>query len=143
MVKVRHLLDVNVLLALLEKDHVHHALVMRWFNTMSLDWGVCPFTEAGFLRISSNSTVGMLTVPQATVLLNAMALHPGYRFWCMNEGWSKLAAPFMQRVAGSQQITDAYLLGLAVREDGVLVTLDKGILHLAGAKFRRHVLVLE
>jgi predicted nucleic acid-binding protein len=40
-------------------------------------------------------------------------------------------------------VTDAYLLGLAIREDGVLVTFDRGLRYMAGAEFSRNLLVLE
>ena len=61
----------------------------------------------------------------------------------MKEGWVSLAKPFQERLFGHQQITDAYLLGLAVRESGVLVTLDKAIRYMAGPKYAKHLLVLE
>jgi len=59
------------------------------------------------------------------------------------KGWTALAAPFQQRVFGCQQITDACLLGLVVKENGVLVTLDKAIKFLAGPQHSKYVLVLE
>jgi hypothetical protein len=76
-------------------------------------------------------------------ILTTLSAYPGYRFWPLESGWTTLFAPFLDRVVGHQQITDAYLLGLAVRENGILVTLDKAILHLAGAQYSRHVLLLE
>ena len=47
------------------------------------------------------------------------------------------------KLFGPNQLTDAYLLGLAIRLDGILVTLDGGIPQLAGVKFARHVLLLD
>ena len=76
-------------------------------------------------------------------VLEGLSRHAGSRFWPISEGWSSLAAPFIERVFGHQQITDAYLLGLAVKEDGVLVTMDKGVQYMAGPKYSRHVLILE
>jgi hypothetical protein len=76
-------------------------------------------------------------------VLAALASHPGYRFWPIAAGWATLAVPFRERVFGHQQITDAYLLGLAVKENGVLVTLDKAIKYMAGAKYSKNVLVLQ
>ncbi len=143
MSKPRYLLDVNVLVALAEPTHMHHRGVMRWFNTPGLDWGLCAFTEAGFLRVSTNPKSGAHTVEESAVVLASLATHPGYRFWPISTGWSALAAPFQERVFGHQQIPDAYLLGLAVRENGVLVTLDKAIKYLAGAPYSKNVLVLE
>jgi toxin-antitoxin system PIN domain toxin len=140
--KPKYLLDVNVLIALTEEDHAHHKSVTKWFNTPGLDWGLCPFSEAGFLRISANPNVGKLSVEEAYEVLATLASHPGYRFWPISAGWATLAAPFLDRVFGHRQITYAYLLGLAVREDGVLVTLDKAIQYLAGSQYANHLLVL-
>lgn len=143
MSKQKYLLDVNVLIALAEPKHVHHQAVMRWFNTPGLDWGLCAFTEAGFLRVATHPIAGSYTLAESTAVLASLTNHPGYRFWPISTGWATLAAPFQERVFGHQQITDAYLLGLAVKENGVLVTLDKAIKFLAGAAYSKNVLVLE
>jgi len=140
---VKHLLDVNVLLALTQPSHLHHKLVMKWFGTPGLDWGLCAFSEAGFLRGSVNPKVGNLTIEDATDILEVLLQRPGFRFWPITSGWSSIVAPFIENVFGHQQITDAYLLGIAIQEDGVLVTLDKAIRSLAGPRYVRHVLVLE
>jgi toxin-antitoxin system PIN domain toxin len=140
--KLKFLLDVNVLFALAEPTHVHHRTVMRWFNTPSLDWGLCAFSEAGFLRVATNPKSGSYTVKDAAEVLKGLAAHPGYRYWPVTAGWLTLAAPFRERVFGHQQITDAFLLGLAVKEHGVLVTLDKAFKFLAGERYSKHLLVL-
>ena len=139
----RYLLDVNVLIALVEPTHIHHRVVMKWFNTPGLDWGLCAFSEAGFLRVVTNPKAGSYTVEEATVLLAGLANHPGYWFWSVSAGWSIISEPFRDRVFGHQQITDAYLLGLAIQEHGVLVTLDKAIRFIAGERYSKNVLVLE
>ena len=139
----KYLLDVNVVIALTDEDHTHRALVMDWFRIPELDWGLCAFSEAGFLRISANPRVGGLTLEEASRILSSLTKLSGYRFWPVASGWSSLAAPFAERVFGHQQVTDAYLLGLAISENGVLVTLDKTITYMAGLKYGTHVLVLE
>lgn len=141
--KPKYLLDVNVLVALTEEGHRHHRTVTKWFNTPGLDWGLCAFSESGLLRISSNPKVGKLTVEEATTLLATLTRIPGYRFWPIATGWADFVAPFRERVFGHQQITDAYLLGLAVKENGVLVTMDRAILYIAGPQYSNHLLVLE
>lgn len=141
--KLKYLLDVNVLIALAEPEHAHHQTVMKWFNTPGLDWGLCAFTEAGFLRVTTNPKAGGHSVQESTEVLAEFAEHPGYRFWPISHDWIVLVAPFHRRVFGHQQITDAYLLGLAVKENGVLVTMDKAVQYLAGAEYSHHVLVLE
>jgi len=76
-------------------------------------------------------------------ILQALKGYPGYRYWEINESWVTLTAPFAARIFGHQQVTDAYLLGLAIKEKGVLVTFDKGIRRMAGAEFSQNVLLLE
>jgi uncharacterized protein len=142
LVKRKYLLDVNVLIALTEEDHVHYHAALKWFRTPGLDWGLCPFSEAGFLRISANSKLAKLTVAEATQLLKSLTSKPGYRFWPMQTGWTALEQPLHKRIFGHQQITDAFMLGLAIQENGVLVTLDKGIKFLAGPEYSKHVIVL-
>jgi toxin-antitoxin system PIN domain toxin len=142
--KIKYLADINVLIALTNKNHTHHMIATKWFDASgNHDWGVCAFTEAGFLRVMTNPKVGARSVQDATEILAALSRHAGYRFWPLTDGWASLAAPFCERVFGHQQITDAYLLGLAVKENGVLVTMDKAIQYLAGAEYGKHVLVLE
>ena len=141
--KPKYLLDVNVLVALTEEGHEHHRTAMRWFNTPRLDWGLCAFSESGLLRISANPKVGKLTVEEATTMLATLTGIPGYRFWPILTSWADLTAPFRERIFGHNQITDAYLLGLAIHENGILVTLDDAIPYLAGPKLSQHVLVLN
>jgi predicted nucleic acid-binding protein len=43
-------------------------------------------------------------------------------------------APVAGRLVGHRQVSDAYLLGLAIRHGGVLATFDEGISALVDAK---------
>jgi toxin-antitoxin system PIN domain toxin len=141
--KTSYLLDVNVLVALLTENHADHQLVTAWFNTPLLQWAICPFTEAGFLRNATAPRPGQINMSEATALLARMAQHPGYRYLPITTAWHTLCNPFFARLYGTKQVTDAYLLGLAVQAGLVLVTRDKGILHLAGKEHGKHVLLLE
>lgn len=80
---------------------------------------------------------------QAMAILEMMKDYPGYSFWGIEESWMNLTAPLRARIFGHQQVTDAYLLGLAIKNDGVLVTFDEAIQRMAGSEFSRHVLVLN
>ena len=140
----RHLLDVNVFVALLAENHIHHQLVTEWFNASpSPQWAICPFTEAGFLRTATAPRPGQITISEATAVLARMAQHPGYHYLPISADWHTLCSPFFRRLYGTKQVTDAYLLGLAVREGLALVTLDKAVVHLAGDEHRKHVLLLQ
>lgn len=144
MINLKHLADVNVLLALTDEEHVHHAKATRWLNGVGHhDWGVCALTGAALMRLLTNPKIGAISVEQASDVLASLTDHPGYRFWPITDDWATLAAPFIERVFGHQQITDAYLLGLTVKEGGVLVTMDKAIRNLAGTRYSQNVLLLE
>ncbi len=140
---LRSLLDVNVLVALTTRSHVHHGLVKEWFyGSASLQWDLCAFTEAGFLRNATAVRSGQVSMSEAMAVLKQLAQHPGYRYLPITADWQTLCIPFFTRLYGTKQVTDAYLLGLAVRDDLVLVTMDKAILHLAGREHSKHVLLL-
>lgn len=140
----RYLLDVNVLVALTTRSHVHHGLVKEWFYASpNLPWNICAFTEAGFLRNITAPRPGQITMSEATAVLKQLAQHPGYHYVPITGDWQTLCSPFFPRLYGTKQVTDAYLLGLAVRDGLVLVTMDKAIVHLAGNEYGKHVLLLE
>ena len=143
MSRVKHLLDINVVVALMLPEHPCFQLATEWYDPSALDWGLCAFSQAGFLRLIASPRVGKLTVGEAHQMLATLLERPGYRYWPINDGWDELVAPFRERVWGHQQVADAWLLGLAIHEGGVLVTFDKGIKQMAGPKFGKHVLVLE
>jgi uncharacterized protein len=86
--------------------------------------------------------LGLVSISTIAVL-DHLTKKPGYCFWPITESWPTLTAPFADRIFGHQQVTDAYLLGLAIKADGVLVTFDRGLKYMAGAEFSRNLLVLE
>lgn len=122
-----YLLDVNVVLALLDQRHVHHRAAENWFGSLVSPWSLCAFTEAGVLRFFTRPKTGGLSVEQVTAMLERLKRRPGYSFQPITADWRTLTAPFSKRIHGHNQVTDAYLLGLAVREGLVLTTFDQGI----------------
>ena len=79
---------------------------------------------------------------EATAILARMAQEPGYDYLPIEADWQTLCSPFFKRLYGTKQVTDAYLLGLAVQSRLVLVTMDKAISHIAGTESSKYVLVL-
>lgn len=139
-----HLLDLNVLIALTDRSHMHHQAASAWFDTPGLQWALCPSTEAGFIRYMTRPKTGELSMPEATGLLEALKAEPGHHFSPVTESWITLTKPFRSRIHGPNQVTDAYLLGIAKQEGQILVTFDKGVLHLAGdSEYAKHLRVLE
>ena len=69
--------------------------------------------------------------------------HPRHVFWPDAPSYLDTAVSFSKRIQGHRQIADAYLLGLTIRNKGVLATIDAGIRHLAGAEFSAYVELIE
>lgn len=142
----KYLLDLNALISLADPDAIHYSAVHRWFDGGGgKDWGVCSLTEAGFIRVTTNPQYRgpQRTVAQAAAILAEFSRAAGYRYWPISGTWSDLTAPFANRILGHQQVTDAYLLGMAIRGHGILVTFDRAIAYMAGTEFRRNLLVLQ
>ena len=142
----KSLLDLNVLISLTDTEHRHHRKARNWFaSSGKQNWAICPLTEAGFLRVTTNPAFrpGPRTLEQAIAILQALKGYPGYCYCPVDESWVTLTARFASRIHGHQQVTDAYLLGLAIKESRVLVTFDKTLQYLAGAEFSQYVRLLE
>jgi uncharacterized protein len=142
----KSILDLNVLIALTEPGHDQFQSAQNWFGAASgAALGLCPLSEAGFIRITTSPSFRPLprSMDQAIGALNMLKANKSYWYCGIDQSWVDLTAPFADRISGHQQVTDAYLLGLAIKEDGVLVTFDRGIRYMAGATYARNVLLLE
>ena len=139
------LLDVNVLIALHTPSHANFPSIQRWFYGEAADsFATCSMTQAGFMRLSSRiSADPNIGMDEAKISLAKLCAFAGHEFWPMDTGYLKASAPFEHKIHGHQQITDAYLLAVAIQRNGKLATLDRGILHLAGAEFRDSVELLS
>lgn len=124
------LLDVNVLVALFDPDHVHHDLAHDWFaGNRAAGWATCPITENGFVRVLSNPAYGSrITRPDELVTrLKKFCASGHHRFWTDVVSLRDDHLFNVAFVAGHRQLTDIYLLGLAAKMHGRLVTFDAGI----------------
>jgi toxin-antitoxin system PIN domain toxin len=131
------LLDVNVLVALAWPGHEAHERVQAWFaRNAHLGWATCPFTQSAFVRIVSNPAFSSRAVSPQDALgaLNISIKHPTHRFWAADIALGDAVRRFQGRLVGHQQVTDAYLLGLALHKKGRLATLDRSIATLMDPK---------
>ena len=142
---MRSLLDVSILVALLDGGHLHHGLVTEWLRkSQSGGWASCPLTQNGCLRILSLPAYpNPHPVAQVAQRLAQAVAHPSHQFW--PDSLSLLDSGRLQwdRMLSSRQVTDTYLLALAVEHDARLVSLDPGISlqAVSGAK-PKHLLTL-
>jgi toxin-antitoxin system PIN domain toxin len=142
---VRALLDVNVLIALLDSDHASHDSAMSWFAKNAREgWASCPITQNGCIRIMSNPGYPNPVSVQAVMERLAAACREDiHQFWPDAVSLLDSDAVDSTRIHGPRQLTDIYLLALAVRHSGKLVTFDTGIpLAAVGKATTRHLLIL-
>lgn len=125
----RALLDVNVLLALLDSDHVDHTRATAWLDQeISAGWASCAITENGFVRVLSQPRYPSPVAPAAAVeLLERTRAHSDHAFWPCDVSLLDSHTVDRSRLHGSRQVTDAYLLALAVAHGGRLVTFDRSL----------------
>jgi toxin-antitoxin system PIN domain toxin len=121
------LLDVNVLIALVDPRHVHHELCHHWFADQNVrPWATCAITQNAVLRILGHprypNSPGSPAVVSA--VLRQLVAHPRHRFWEAAPSLLDHLQVDTGQLLDSGQITDAYLLALAVHHRGVLATLD-------------------
>ena len=129
------LLDVNILVALAWPPQQHHDVVRHWFTEHSPEgWATCAVTQNGFLRTILNPAPKTSLVATSVIaLLEASIAHASHRRWTDEFDTPAMFRPLAPHLRGHRQVTDAYLIGLAMRHDGILVTLDRGAAALASA----------
>jgi toxin-antitoxin system PIN domain toxin len=138
-VKATFLLDVNVLIAMTWPAHSAHKKVKEWLGqNVSEAWATCPFTQAAFVRTLSNPSFSpdALAPSHAVSLLQTYLEHPRHEFWADDLSLVQSLEPLTSPLRGHKQVTDAYLLGLAIHRKGKFATMDRGISDLLDDKRR-------
>jgi uncharacterized protein len=124
------LLDVNVLVALFNVDHTLHDIAHDWFaDNRESGWATCPLTENGMLRILGNPSnrSNFAPIPELADRLRTLCSGAGHHFWNDSLSLRDEKRFNLAHMRGCRQLTDVYLLGLAVARDGRLVTFDHRI----------------
>lgn len=124
------LLDVNVLVALFDSEHVHHEIAHDWFaDNEGAGWATCPITENGFVRVVSNPAYGSGVRGSALIdsLMKFRTASPHHVFWPASVSLTDRGLFSAAVSPGYRQLTDIYLVGLAHTMGGRLATFDKTI----------------
>jgi uncharacterized protein len=128
---MRALLDVNVAIALLDPTHALHNTAHQWWSTdQGSGWASCPLTENGTVRILSNPNYSKhkRSSPDEIIgLLKSFADQTNHEFWREDISLCDEKIFSREHILSSGRITDVYLLALAVRHGGKLVTFDQNI----------------
>jgi uncharacterized protein len=124
----RHLLDVNVVIALIDPQHLHHDRAHEWFAKRGAEtWHTSPTVQNGVVRVVSNPKYSN-TQPAPVVLasLASLTARDGHAF--LADSVSLLdSSVHTERLLASAQVTDTYLLHLAASNDAMLATFDTRI----------------
>jgi hypothetical protein len=126
---MRALLDINVLIALLDQDHSMHAQAGRWFAAKAArGWASCPITQNGCIRIMAHASYpNPLNVRAIVERLGEATATPQHEFWADDVSLLDSHIADRTRIHGPRQVTDLYLLALAVRHGGCFVSFDSTI----------------
>jgi toxin-antitoxin system PIN domain toxin len=121
------LLDVNALLALAWPNHQFHAVISaRLDRRPEPPWATCALTQLGFVRLSSNpKIVEVRMTPAEAVTLLAELTRDRQHVYLEKLPALPDAANVFRHLLGHQQVTDAYLLGVAEANDAKVLTLDR------------------
>lgn len=142
----RHLLDVNVLLALVWPQHECYEAAHAWFAKSGRHaWATNPLTQLGVLRLLTNSAVtqGAVSAGAAIEAVAELTRHEGHEFWPLDREITTCLKASAGKLRGHRQWTDAVLLWHATERGGVLVSFDSGVKALAGRDSGGRVLVLK
>jgi toxin-antitoxin system PIN domain toxin len=126
---VRALFDLCILVALLDDQHVDNARAHHWFAVNKAQgWASCPLTQNGFVRILSQPSYAFpIPIGEAISHLLEATESDDHVFWPGDISLLDEQLIDHSRVLGPKQLTDIYLLALAVKHGGRLVTFDRAI----------------
>jgi len=145
---VTFLLDVNVLIALIDPTHVSHDAAHLWFHREGRrSWATCPITENGVIRIVGSSKYPNTPGSPAVVaeIVRQLREAPGHVFWADSASLLDSKRVDISEVLTAKQVTDSYLLALAVEHGGGLATFDRRLSTKAvnGGKSALHLIVAD
>ena len=138
------LLDVNVLIALVDPGHKYHRTAKAWALAKdSSAWASCPLTQNGCIRIISQPSYPQpAPLNQAIQTLQTLCQSPHHQFWPDDLSLLDAAAFDHSKIHGHRQLTDLYLLALAVKHQGCFVSFDAAIPLSAVKGAKKHHLVV-
>jgi uncharacterized protein len=142
----RLLLDVNLWVALFDDAHTHSVEANALIERPRTKIASCPLVENGVVRVLNlpgYGNRGPLGLARVRDQLRNACTSMDHEFWPDDVSIADPALFNFDRIHGHNQITDAYLLALAVHHGGTLVTFDRAITldAVRGAK-AQHLLVL-
>jgi uncharacterized protein len=133
------LVDVNVWLPFLVKEHVHHARARAWFETLAPDEaGLCRVVQLSLLRLLGNRTImakGALTAADAWGRVSELLRDERVKFHREPPGVDSLLGELLSSPgARGNFVMDAYLAAFAMSSNLRLATFDRGFQQFRGLR---------
>jgi predicted nucleic acid-binding protein len=123
---MRYLLDVNALIAYGFRRHDFHGRVGAWMRSRKGDrFLTCSITELRFVRVLGNIRTYGMDVARAKALLADLKSRSAMPLAFLPDGNDISSLPAWVKTPA--QTTDGHLLHLALANNAVLATFDKGI----------------
>jgi uncharacterized protein len=126
---MRLLLDVNVWIALFDDAHLFSPAANALIDTPKLQIATCPMVENAVIRIlnlPSYARIGPVGFELVRAQLKQVCQSVDHQFWPDDLSLRDDVLEFA-RITGHNQITDAYLLALAVKRGGALASFDQAV----------------
>lgn len=143
---MRALLDVNVWIALFDDAHQFSDRANHFIAKKGVTIATCPLVENGVVRVMSSphySRRGAPAIQQVRERLREVCSDIDHHFWPDDVTLRDDELFNFARVQGHNQITDLYLLALAVRHGGCLASFDQSIaLSSVHGAAQKHLLLL-
>jgi hypothetical protein len=126
---MRSLLDVNVVVALLDRDHIHHRSARSWLEReIHHGWASCAITQNGVVRVMSQPRYpNSVTTAEAADLLTAATRSAHHAYWSCDVSLIDPVVVDRSFLHGPRQVTDVYLLALATSKSGRFVSFDGAV----------------
>lgn len=124
---MKHLLDINLLIALGHASHDHHSRAIDWFGSMqkaNATLCTCAITELGFVRVTVQAGL-QADVQSARKALAALKATSTIPFELIGDSIGVDRLPAFAKTP--LKLTDGHLLELARENKALLATLDTGI----------------
>ncbi|MGA7410715.1 MAG: PIN domain-containing protein [Bryobacteraceae bacterium] len=116
------LLDSNVLIALATPEHSLNGRAAAWFRK-GYRFATCPVTQGALFRF--HLRVGVeATAESAKLLLGSICSLPRHEFWPDDVSYLDMSTT---GIVGHRQVTDAYLVLLAMKHGGLVATMDQAL----------------
>ena len=144
---MRYLLDINVWIALFDDAHTHSMRANAFIGKRGIKIATCPLVENGVIRVlnlPNYALRGAVGIDQVRQQLKHATTELDHEFWPDDVSMLDDKRIDFSKIFGHNQISDVYLLALAVAHRGALVTFDQ---HIALAAVKgatdKHLVVLR